>query len=117
MDFYLSAPVWTNETKLPGTTKFACPKDEKMVHNETVITIKDGMYRDSLFNGTFLLSKSVKLPLATEGKRRVEVYCRWFGHRLPSINRSPAFLVDLSKVEVTHDFTGLVFTDLKKITS
>lgn len=114
MDFYLSAPVWEHK-KCPATTKLACPQDKKMVHNETVIKVTGAMYRDSLIDGIFLLNKAVKLPLPTEGKRRVSVYCRWFGHKLPSLDRSPQFLVDLSKAQVIHDYTGEIFTDLNKV--
>lgn len=108
MDFYLSAPLWDDNT--PALKTEASPRDRKMVHGATVINVKRAAYRDCLFDGTFLLSPDVKLPLPAEGKHRIEVMCRWFGHRLKT--RGPEFLVNTATAEVIENYTGEVWTDL-----
>lgn len=113
MDFYLSAPIW--EERTPSTKTEACPREPKMVHGVTVIKVSKAAYRDAVFDGTFLLSPDVKLPLPAEGRHRVEVMCRWFGHRLRT--RGPEFLVDTATAEVIENYTGEVSTDLNKAIS
>lgn len=113
MDFYLSAPVWDDTT--PNLKTEACPREPKMFHNVTVIKVSKAAYRDAIFDGTFLLSPAVKLPLPSEGKYRVEVMCRWFGHRLKT--RGPEFLIDTATAQVIENYTGEVFTDLNKVVS
>ena len=108
MDFYLSAPLWDENT--PHLKTEASPRERKTVHNATIIKVKKAAYRDCVFDGAFLLSPDVKLPLPESGKHRVEVICRWFGHRLKT--RGPEFLVDTATAEVIENFTGEVWTDL-----
>jgi hypothetical protein len=119
MDFYFGAPKW--DPKKPGFLKKLVPMTEPTateveltdVHDQTVIHIKGGMYRNATLNGTYLLSKSVKLPLADEGKRRVFLYCRWFGHRLIG-DKGISALVDLSVSKVQKEYSGKVVTNIAK---
>ena len=108
MDFYLSAPVWDDAT--PNLKTEACPREPKMVHNVTVIKVSKAAYRDAIFDGTFLLSPDVKLPLPKEGRIEVEVICRWFGHRLKT--RGPLFKINAATTEVIENYTGEVWSDL-----
>lgn len=119
MDFYFGAPKW--DPKKPGFLKKLVPMTEPTateveftdVHDKTVIHIKGGMYRNATLNGTYLLSKSVKLPLAEEGKRRVFLYCRWFGHRLIG-DKGISALVDLSLAQVQERYSGKITTNIAK---
>ncbi len=83
------------------------------VHDQTVIHINGGMYRNATLNGTYLLSKSIKLPLAEEGKRRVFLYCKWFGHRLIG-DKGISALVDLSLAQVQERYSGKIITNIAK---
>jgi hypothetical protein len=119
MDFYFGAPKW--DPKKPGFLKKLVPMTEPTateveltdVHDQTVIHIYGGMYRNATLNGTYLLSKSVKLPLAEEGKRRVFLYCRWFGHRLIG-DKGISALVDLSLAQVQERYSGKITTNIAK---
>lgn len=119
MDFYFGAPKW--DPKKPGFLKKLVPMTEPTatevewadVHDQTVIHIKEGMYRNATLNGTYLLSKSVKLPLAEEGKRRVFLYCKWFGHRLIG-DKGISALVDLSLADVEERYSGKITTNIAK---
>ena len=121
MDFYFGAPKW--DPKKPGFLKKLVPMTDPTatevewadVHDQTVIHIKEGMYRNATLNGTYLLSKSVKLPLAEEGKRRVFLYCRWFGHRLIG-DKGISALVDLSSAQVQERYSGKITTNIAKRT-
>ena len=121
MDFYFSAPKW--DPKKPGFLKKLVPMTDTTatevewadVHDQTVIHIQGGMYRNATLNGTYLLSKSVKLPLADEGKRRVFLYCRWFGHRLIG-EKGISALVDLSVSKVQKEYSGKIITNIAKRT-
>lgn len=106
-DFYFSAPIWTDQ---PGTKFDASPRQRMMVNNATIIKVKRASYRSCDFDGAFLLSPDVKLPLPKEGKLEVEVICRWFGHRLKT--RGPLFKVNAATTEVIENYTGEVWTDL-----
>lgn len=119
MDFYFGAPKW--DPKKPGFLKKIVPMTYPTateievvdVYDQTVIHIKGGMYRNATLNGTYLLSKSVKLPLAEEGKRRVYLYCKWFGHRLIG-DKGISALVDLSLAQVQERYSGKVVTNIAK---
>ena len=119
MDFYFGAPKW--DPKKPSFLKKLVPDHSvaatdiewQNVHDQTVIHIRGGMYRNATLNGTYLLSKSVKLPLAEEGKRRVFLYCRWFGHRLIG-DKGISALVDLSLAQVQERYSGKITTNIAK---
>ena len=105
MNFYTKAEVWLDKTALPNTTKKAKPGKLQKVSGPT-ITVVNAYYRGSTFSGTFLLAEPVASNEKT--KRRVKIYCRWFGHRL--LKGEPSFLVDLKTAKLQHG--GEVFTDL-----
>lgn len=105
MNFYTKAEVWLDKAALPNTTKKAKPNKVQKTNGPT-ITVVNAYYRGSTFSGTFLLAEPVSSDERT--KRRVKVYCRWFGHRL--LKGEPSFLVDLKTAKLQHG--GEVFTDL-----
>lgn len=119
MDFYFGAPKW--DPKKPGFLRKLVPVSSvtatavewEIVNGQTVIHIERGMYRNATINGKFLLDKSVRLPLASLGKRRVQVYCKWFGHRLKS-DRGISILVELPLVRVEEGYIGKVITNIAK---
>ena len=121
MDFYFDAPKWQpkaegfNKKLVPNLCVTATSTDSAIVHDQTVIHIERGMYRNATVTGTFLLSKTVKLPLNTLGKRRIQIYCRWFGHRLVS-DKGLSVLVELPLVRVEHGYSGPVVSNLSKPT-
>jgi hypothetical protein len=104
MNFYTKAEVWLDKAALPNTTKKAKPGKLQKVSGPT-ITVVDAYYRGSTFSGTFLLAEEVTTSEKT--KRRVKVYCRWFGHRLKK--GEPSFLIDLKTAKLQHG--GEVLTD------
>lgn len=83
------------------------------MHEQTVIHIERGMYRNATLNGTFLLSKFVKLPLAQLGNRRVFLYCKWFGHRLIG-EKGISALVELPLVRIEEGYSGKVISNIAK---
>jgi hypothetical protein len=105
MNFYTKADVWDGSSPPPHTTKKAKPARSQKVSGPT-ITVVDAYYRGSTFSGTFLLAEEVASNEKT--KRRVKVYCRWFGHRLKK--GEPSFLVDLKTAKLQQG--GDAFTDL-----
>lgn len=115
MDWYFSAPIWEAQSVCPHTTKFAVPCDPKFVKNKPVIHVKGAFFRGSTFDGTFVLSERVVLPLPRSGTERVEIYCRWFGHRLKT--RGFLFEVDMTKAKVEENYSGSVSSDFTKRSS
>jgi hypothetical protein len=112
MDFYWKAPLWQEDNQCPNTTKFAKPIKPITVNKVRAIQLTNAKYRGSTFSGTFLLGDQV---LVLDGKKRatrVEVLCRWFGHRLET--RGLAFTVNLKKAVIKENFSGQVFTDFSK---
>jgi hypothetical protein len=105
MNFYTKAEVWDGSSPPPRTTKKAKPSKPQKTNGPT-ITVTNAFYRGSTFSGTFLLAESVSSDEKT--KRRVKIYCRWFGHRLKK--GEPSFLIDLKTAKLQHG--GEVFTDL-----
>jgi hypothetical protein len=105
MNFYTKADVWDGSSPTPHTTKKAKPARSQKVSGPT-ITVVDAYYRGSTFSGTFLLAESVSGDEKT--KRRVKIYCRWFGLRLKK--GEPSFLVDLKTAKLQQG--GDAFTDL-----
>ena len=112
MDFYYKAPVWDEQGDVPHTTKLAKPIKPLKVKNARVIEITDAKYRGSTFSGTFLLGDQVLILDSKKKGTRVEVLCKWFGHRLAT--RGLAFTVNLKKTRVNDKYTGEVFTDFSK---
>lgn len=114
MDWYLAAPVWTEDNDCPHTSDSAVPCDPKLVKNKTVIHVQDACYRGSTFSGTFVLAEDVTLPLPKNGTERIEVYCRWFAHRLKRDGLH--FEIDLSKAEIEQNYSRFVSSDFLKRT-
>ena len=112
MDFYRKAPVWEQKNDCPNTTKFAKPIKSVKVKNARVIEITDAKYRGSTFSGTFLLGDRALILDGKNRSTRVEVFCKWFGHRLAT--RGLAFTVNLKKTRVHDKYTGEVFSDFSK---
>lgn len=113
MDFYENAKPWNSEV-CPDTFKTAEPRESKEVRNATVIVAERGgaYYRSSTFAGTFVVADSSKLPSVKAGKRRIPVYCLWFGHRL--LTRPPRIEFDMSKCKIVHDYSGPADINLSK---
>ena len=112
MDFYWKAPLWAEQNQCPNTTKFAKPIKPKEVKNAKVITITNAKYRGSVFSGTFLLGEQMLILDGKNKSTRVEVLCKWFGHRLAT--RGLAFTVNLKNATVKENYSGEVFTDFSK---
>lgn len=112
MDFYLKAPDW-DTAKCPSTSPAATERSTKSVNNQRVIKVINAMYRDAVVSGTFLLAPSVKLPLGKVGKKRIQVYCCWYGHKLPS-KRGISLLVQLASAQVNESFSGEVVSNIAK---
>ncbi|MBT8537874.1 hypothetical protein [Polynucleobacter sp. MWH-Svant-W18] len=112
MDFYYKAPVWEEESDIPHTTKLAKPIKPIKVKNARVIDVTDAKYRRSTFSGTFLLGDQVLILDGKNNATRVEVLCKWFGHRLAT--RGLAFTVNLKTARVNDNYTGEVFSDFSK---
>ena len=112
MDFYRKAPVWEQQHDCPNTTKLAKPIKPLKVKNARVIEVVDAKYRGSIFSGTFLLGDRALILDGKNRSTRVEVLCKWFGHRLAT--RGLAFTVNLKKTRVHDKYTGEVFSDFSK---
>ena len=105
MNFYTKADVWDGSSPPPHTTKKAKPGKLQKVSGP-IIEVVNAYYRGSTFSGSFLLAEPVSSDERT--KRRVKVYCRWFGLRLKK--GEPSFLVDLKTSKIKQG--GEVSTDL-----
>ena len=112
MDWYLAKPIWENKDDCPNTCISAKPVAHESVRNKTVIKVEGARYRRATFSGVFVLAEPETIKLAKSGKERVEVFVRWFGHRLKT--RGPKILVDLSKAEVINGYSGKVVSNLAK---
>lgn len=112
MDWYFAAPVWEDDNDCPTTTKLAIPCVPKDVTNKRVIHVVDAFFRGSYVSGHFLLSDDVTLPMPRSGIEQVEIYCRWFGHRLKT--RGFRFQVDMSTATINASYSGPVFSDFTK---
>jgi hypothetical protein len=112
MNFYLNAPIW-DKNLCPSLSATAIEKNSKTVKAQRVIKVVNAMYRNAEVSGTFVLAPSVKLPLGKVGKKRVEVYCCWFGHKLKS-EKGIKLLVQLASAEVKQDYVGEVVTNIAK---
>ena len=110
MNFYFSAKVLDKLASVPYKSKRAMPTATAYVRNATVIIVKDAMYRNAAFDGTFLLGDHNDLPFPRKGIRSVEVYCCWFGHRLKTSGLN--FKVDMSTAKVISKYTGKVASNL-----
>lgn len=109
---YFAAPIWDDE-KCPNTDDCAVPKESEAVKGRRVIQVERATYRNAEFGGTFLLSKTVVLPLPKEGKHKVKVECCWFGHRLKE--DEPTFLVDMATANVDENYDGEVCANLGRL--
>lgn len=103
MNHYFERPLWDKKL-CPKVSKLAKVKGTVHLQNVRVIAVKNATYRSAVFNGTFHLSNTVKLPLAAAGIQRIEVYCGWFGHRLKK--RGLKFQIDLSTAVIDDNFSG-----------
>lgn len=111
---YISSPLWDDEHCV-NTDPHAVPLDVEVVRGRRAIHVVNATYRKAVFNGTFLLSEQVTLPLPREGKCRIMVDCCWYGHRL--LEDAPLFLVDLATAVVHENYDGPVTSNLGKRTS
>ena len=69
---YLSSPLWDDE-RCANTDPHAVPLDVEVVRGRRAIHVVNATYRRAVFNGTFLLSDQVALPLPKDGMRRIMV--------------------------------------------
>jgi hypothetical protein len=111
MDFYFKAPLWDKEV-CPNTTALAGPVAYASVKNARVIHVKEAHYRNSVFDGVFLLAEKEALPLPKSGKVRIEVYCCWFGHRLKT--RGIKLVVNLATATTETGYSRNVVSNLAK---
>ena len=109
---YSDAPTW-DKRKCPSLDPHAVPLDAEVVHGRRVIHVKGAMYRNAVFDGTFLLSNTVVLPFKKDNKQRVKVRCCWYGHRLLAKNE-PKFLIDMATAVADENYDGDVITNLGK---
>lgn len=108
MNFYFSAKVWSEPHEAPSTSKRAKPSSPISVENARVIVVKDAMYRDATFSGTFLLAEKSNIT-QSDGWNVVEVYCCWFGLRLKT--RGLHFKVNMQNIEVINQYNGEVYSN------
>ena len=112
MNFYWSSKVWEKESNVPKTSRLAKPTASKRVKNAIVMVVKDAMYRDAVFSGTFLLSDKNQLKFPKIGFHNVEVFCCWFGHRLKT--RGLNIKVNMKTALVLFKYEGDVVSNLSK---
>jgi hypothetical protein len=112
MESYFSAPTWDNSDDCPNTTDKAVPCELEKINDKRVIHVVEAFYRGSYFSGHFVIDDEVVMPLPRSGKHFVDVYCRWFGHRLK--NRGLRFKVDMESTTFNEHFTGNVFSNFTK---
>ena len=106
---YAIAPLWDDQHCV-NTDAHAVPLDVEVVRGRRAIHVVNATYRKAVFNGTFLLSDHVELPLPKDGKCRVMVDCCWYGHRL--VEGSPLFLIDMATAVVHENYDGPVTANL-----
>ena len=108
---YFDAPKWnSDETICPHTDEHAAPIASDVVKGRRVIHVKNATYRCATFSGTLLLGKEVVMPLPKDGKHRVKVECRWYGHRLK--REVPGFLIDMATASVAENYDGAVIANI-----
>ena len=112
MQTYYSANVWIKSLGLPYTCKSAHPIYYELVNNREVIKVTDAKYRNATLTGYFVLSPFVVQPLPTGGTGKIDVLCRWFGHRL--ISTGLTLKVDFSNVTYLPSYSGDVVSNLGK---
>lgn len=112
MNFYWSSKVWENQLDAPHTSRLAKPTASKRVKNAIVMFVKDAMYRDAVFSGTFLLSDKNQLKFPKIGFHNVEVFCCWFDHRLKT--RGLNIKVNMKTALVLFKYEGDVVSNLSK---
>ena len=113
MNWYNNAPIWHEQGFAPNTQKNAIPCDPKLVRNKRVIHVVDASFRSATFSGHFLIADGVNLPLPQSGIHLVDVYCRWFDHRLRFDNLF-SFKVNMDTTTISTHYSGPVFTNFKK---
>ena len=110
MNFYWSSKVWETQHDAPNTSRRAKPTASKRVKNAIVMVVKDAMYRDAVFSGTFILSDKNQLKFPKTGFHTVEVFCCWFGHRLKT--RGLHIKVNMKTALVLFKYEGNVVSNL-----
>lgn len=113
MNWYDDAPIWLEQGDAPNTQKNAIPCDPQLVRNKRVIHVVDASFRSATFSGHFIIADDVTLPLPISGTHLIDVYCRWFGHRLRS-ERNFSFKVNMDTTTISTHYSGPVFTDFTK---
>lgn len=108
MNFYKSAHIWIKKSDVPNTCSHASPNTPLTIEKGAVITVEDAFYRNAVFSGSFLLAEDVSD--LDKSKRRVKVYCTWFGLRLKTTE--PSLLIDLKTATLSSG--GTVFTNLSR---
>lgn len=101
---------WKDDT--PNTSKFAKPCDWEEVRETTAVDIKNGYYREALFNGVFEISDIDKMYANSPKCKRVIVKTHWFGCR-PS-TKWPAILIENAEYEILSNYTGKVVRNIGK---
>jgi hypothetical protein len=112
MQSYFSSNVWVKSLGLPFTCKSAHPIYYEYIQNKDVVKVVDAKYRNATFSGYFVLSPFVVQPFPSGGTGKIDVLCRWFGHRLVSTGLS--LKVDFSNVTYISNYSGDVVSDLGK---
>lgn len=109
MNEYFQAKIW-DSLICPPTNEKATEQAISEVKNCRVIYVEDAKYRGASINGVFCIPESEVTELDANGKKRVEVYALWHGHRLKT--RGLKILVDLEKAIASPSYTGLVVTNI-----
>ncbi len=110
MNFYWSSKVWEAQHEAPNTSRLAKPNAHKPVKNACVIVVKDAMYRDAVFSGTFLLNEKNQLDFPKSGSHKVEILCCWFSRRLKT--RGLHITVNMETALVLFKYDGEVVSNI-----
>jgi hypothetical protein len=109
-DFYRSAPSWDDEV-CPHTCEEAKPTDWMIVTNQRVIKVVNARYRWSTQTDAFLLASKHVFRRNQMKEPRVEVYCRWFGHKLAKGGPITLRLIE-GQFEIIEHYSAPIVTDL-----
>ena len=112
MDFYLTAPKWTDK-KCPSKDSEAIPIKTKTLSGITVIKVKNAKYRLAKLDGVFAIVNGSNIKLSKSGKATKKVFCLWHGHSLPT--DYPELTLDLENSEVIENYKGKVVVDIGKL--
>ena len=103
--------MW-NPALCPNTCPEATDKSTVDVKDVSVIKVVGAQYRNATVSGVFHVAQDVTLPMQSSGWYPVEVYCRWFDHRIKT--RGIELTIDASTSEFIPNYTGAVISNISK---